>query len=137
MRISDWSSDVCSSDRGDEERRAGFENAGQHFESRYHLTLLYMPPVDQAGTAGRALVERSDDHKGRDWRQTLSAFVAETDRALDLLSGFMPEVRALDDGATLNYLHGTTSERRHFVEVPYTPMYLVGLPSVPPPPGGT
>src|SRR3546814_8396439 len=37
----------------DEERRAGFENAGQHFESRYHLTLLYMPPVDQADTAGQ------------------------------------------------------------------------------------
>ena len=34
----------------DEERRAGFENAGQHFESRYHLTLTYMPPADQAGS---------------------------------------------------------------------------------------
>src|SRR3546814_1765249 len=115
MRISDWSSDVCSSDllesateaelvaacarannvlkrfgSGwtlhfeaerrealaypdsifldaaswliDEERRAAFESAGAHFESRYHATLTFLPPPDQADTAGRALVERSEEH---------------------------------------------------------------------------
>ncbi|WP_326523209.1 conjugal transfer protein TrbE [Sphingomonas sp.] len=108
----------------DEERRAGFENAGQHFESRYHLTLTFMPPADQADTAGRALVERSDDHQGRDWRQALDAFVAETDRALDLFSGFMPDVQALDDAETLTFLHGTISTARHHVAMPETPMYL-------------
>jgi type IV secretion system protein VirB4 len=108
----------------DEERRAGFENAGQHFESRYHLTLTFMPPADQADSAGRALVERSDDTRGRDWRQALDAFVAETDRALDLFSGFMPEVRALDDAETLTFLHGTISTARNAVAVPDTPMYL-------------
>jgi type IV secretion system protein VirB4 len=108
----------------DEERRAGFENAGQHFESCYHLTLTFMPPADQADTAGRALVERSDDKQGRDWRQALDGFVAETDRALDLFSGFMPDVRALDDAETLTFLHGTISSRRHPVVVPETPMYL-------------
>jgi len=111
----------------DEERRAGFENAGQHFESRYHLTLTYLPPADQTDTAGRALVERSDDKQGRDWQQALDAFVAETDRALDLLSGFMPDVRALDDGETLTFLHGTISNRRHGVGVPETPIYLDGV----------
>src|SRR3546814_21050905 len=106
MRISDWSSDVCSSDRSateaelvaacarannvlkrfgsgwtlhfeaerrealgypdsafpdaaswlvDEERRASFENASAHFESRYHVTLTFLPPPDPADTAGRAL----------------------------------------------------------------------------------
>jgi type IV secretion/conjugal transfer VirB4 family ATPase len=108
----------------DEERRAGFEGAGAHFESRYHLTLTFMPPADQADTAGRAMVERSDDKRGRDWRQALDAFVAETDRALDLFSGFMPEVRALDDAETLTFLHGTISTARHAVAVPETPMYL-------------
>ncbi len=111
----------------DEERRAGFEAAGTHFESRYFLTLTFLPPPDQADAAGRALVERSDDARGRDWHQALAAFVAETDRALDLLAGFMPEVRALDDGETLTYLHGTISPRRHGVAVPETPMYLDGL----------
>jgi type IV secretion system protein VirB4 len=108
----------------DEERRAAFENAGSHFESRYHLTLTFMPPPDQADTAARALVERSNDHQGRDWRQALDAFIAETDRALDLLSGFMPDVRTLDDAETLTFLHGTISARRHPVAVPETPMYL-------------
>jgi type IV secretion system protein VirB4 len=111
----------------DEERRAGFEAAGQHFESRYYLTLTFLPSPDQADTAGRALVERSDDVAGRDWHQALAAFVAETDRALDLFAGFMPEIRALDDAETLTYLHGAISTRRHPVTVPETPMYLDGL----------
>lgn len=111
----------------DEERRAGFENAGAHFESRYHLTLTFMPPPDQADRAGRALVERSGDVKGRDWRQVLAAFIAESDRALDLLTGFMSEVRALDDAETLTFLHGAISERRHGVGVPETPIYLDAL----------
>lgn len=111
----------------DAERRAAFENADAHFESRYHATLTFLPPPDQADTAGRALVERSDDVKGRDWRQALASFVAETDRALDLFSGFMPEVRALDDSETLAFLHGTISTRRHDIGVPETPMYLDGL----------
>ena len=62
--------------------------------------------------------------KGRDWRHELASFTAETERALDLLAGLMPEVRALDDEETLTYLHGTVSTRRHVVGVPSTPMYL-------------
>jgi type IV secretion system protein VirB4 len=111
----------------DQERRGAFENAGRHFESIYFLTLTFMPPPDQADNAGRALVERSDDVKGRDWRQALAGFVAETDRALDLMSGFMPQVRALDDAETLSFLHGTISPRSVPVAVPETPIYLDGL----------
>jgi type IV secretion system protein VirB4 len=111
----------------DEERRASFEAAGAHFESRYHLTLTFLPPPDQADTAGRALVERADALQGRDWRQALATFVAETDRALDLFSGFMPEIAVLDDAESLAFLHGTISTRRHAVRVPETPMYLDGL----------
>lgn len=108
----------------DQERAAAFESAGAHYESRYYVTLTFLPPPDQADTAGRALVERSDDMKGRDWRQALASFIAETDRALDLCAGFMPEVRALTDAETLTYLHGTISTRRHAVAAPETPMYL-------------
>src|SRR3546814_17281338 len=43
----------------DEERRAAFDGRrGQHFESRYHLTLAYLPPADQVARAERALMER-------------------------------------------------------------------------------
>jgi len=111
----------------DEERRASFEAVSAHFESLHYLTLTFLPPADQVDSAGRALVERADDVRGRDWRQALAAFVAETDRALDLLSGFMPEVRPLDDAETLTFLHGTISGRRHLVAVPETPIYLDGI----------
>ncbi|MBV2147536.1 conjugal transfer protein TrbE [Sphingobium sp. AS12] len=108
----------------DGERQAAFEADGTHFESRYHLTLTWLPPADATDRAGRSLVERPDGDKERDWRGALESFVAETERVLDLLAGFMPEVRPLDDGATLTFLHGTISDRRHAVAAPETPMYL-------------
>jgi type IV secretion/conjugal transfer VirB4 family ATPase len=111
----------------DEERRAAFESAGRHHESLYHLTLTFMPPPDQEERAARVLVEREHERKGRDWRGALAAFVAETDRALDLLSGLMPEVRALGDEEILTYLHGAVSTRRHPLAVPETPFYLDAL----------
>lgn len=122
----------------DEERRAHFDGRkGQHFESRYHLTLCYMPPADQVSRAERALLERAAPQEGRDWRQELRAFIAETQRLSDLLSGFMPEVRALDDSETLTFLHGCISPKRHPVAVPATPMYLDGLLVDTPLSGGT
>ncbi|HKY82837.1 conjugal transfer protein TrbE [Novosphingobium mathurense] len=112
----------------DEERRAHFDGRrGQHFESRYHLTLCYLPPADQVSRAERALLERETPQQDRDWRQELRGFIAETDRVLDLLSGFMAEVRALDDAETLTFLHGRISAGRHPVVVPETPMYLDAL----------
>ncbi|TIN14249.1 MAG: conjugal transfer protein TrbE, partial [Mesorhizobium sp.] len=41
-----------------------------------------------------------------------------------LFSGFMSEVRVLDDAQTLTYLHGTISPRRHPIMAPETPIYL-------------
>jgi len=111
----------------DAERRAAFENESAQYESRYFLSLTFMPTPDQADRAERAFVERSTGSPGRDWGQALGQFVAETDRALDLLSGFMPEVRALDDGELLTFLHGCISERAHPVAIPETPIYLDAL----------
>ncbi len=111
----------------DQERRAAFEGGGHHYESRYHLTLAYLPPPDTQARAESALVERDREEKGRDWRQEVAAFHTETERVLDLLSGFMPEVRGLDDAETLTYLHGTISTKRHPVAVPESPVYLDGL----------
>ncbi len=111
----------------DEERRAAFEGKVAHFESGYHLTLLFMPPPDSQARAENALVDSHHSEGERDWRQELARFRDETDRVLDLLSGLMPEVRALDDAETLTYLHSTISIRRHPVAVPETPMYLDGI----------
>ena len=111
----------------DEERRAAFEGKVAHFESRYHLTLLFMPPPDGQAQAESALMDTGRKGEGRNWRQELARFLDETDRVLDLLSGFMSEVRALDDAETLTFLHGTISAKRHPVAVPETSLYLDGL----------
>ena len=123
----------------DEERRAAFEEpesrsgSGRggaplarrgHFESACHLTLLWLPPADPARRAERTFVESAQGGKGRDWRQELAAFVAETERVLDLLADLMPEVEALGDGETLTWLHGRISTTRHPVAVPEMPMHL-------------
>lgn len=112
----------------DEERRAAFDGRrGEHFESAAHLTFYYLPPPDQVRRAEESLIERAGPSRGRDWRKDLQAFVAASDRILDLLAGFMPEARPLDDEETLTFLHGCVSDRRHRVAVPETPMYLDGV----------
>ncbi|CDX53897.1 Conjugal transfer protein TrbE [Mesorhizobium plurifarium] len=111
----------------DEERRAAFEGKVAHFESRYHLTSVFMPAPDSQARAASALVDSHRSGAARDWRAELAWFSDETNRVLDLLSGFMPDVRVLDDAETLTYLHSTISTRRHPVAVPETPMYLDGV----------
>ncbi len=110
----------------DEERRAAFEAEGAHYESHYFLTLVFLPPADASEAAGRKLVE-SETPAARDWRASLAAFVAETERVLDLFAGFMPEICALSSEETLTYLHNCISPHRHLVAVPETPMYLDAL----------
>lgn len=115
----------------DEERRAAFEGKVAHFESRYHLTLVFLPPPDVQARTENVLLDRNRKESGtdasRDWPRELVGFREETDRVLDLLSGFLPEIRALDDAETLTFLHGTISTKRHRVAVPEVPMYLDGV----------
>ena len=107
----------------DAERRAQFEEEGAHFESRYYLTLLWLPPADDAARAEAWLYENRAQ-PGADWRAALASFIDRSDRVLALIEGFMPEAAWLDDGETLTYLHACISTRRQRVRVPETPMYL-------------
>ena len=110
----------------DEERRAAFEQAGSHFESGYHLTMVYLPPEESRARAAKLLYENTPT-SGVDWRERLAAFVAETDRVFDLLDGVMPEIAWLDDSETLTYLHATISTRRYRIGVPEVPFHLDAL----------
>lgn len=107
----------------DAERRAQFEEEGAHFENRYYLTLVWLPPADDAARAEAWLYEGRSREKS-DWRGTLAAFVDRTDRVLALIEDFMPEAAWLDDSDTLTYLHSCISTRRQRVRVPETPMHL-------------
>ena len=110
----------------DAERRAQFEEASSHFESAYFLTLVWMPPADDASRAERWLYEGAEDG-GADPREHLTSFITRTDSLLGLLDGFMPEANWLSDEEILTYLHSTISTRLQRVRVPETPMYLDAL----------
>jgi type IV secretion/conjugal transfer VirB4 family ATPase len=108
----------------DVERRAQFEQEGAHFESSYFLTLLYLPPPEEAGRTERFLYEGRDRDGDADAREVQRGFVDRTERVLGLIEGFMPELKWLDDAETLTYLHSTVSTRRQRVRVPEIPMHL-------------
>ena len=107
----------------DAERKAQFEEEGTHFESRYFLTLLWLPPPEDAARAESWLYE-GRSHQAINWGDILKSFIDRTDRILALIESFMPEVRWLDDEETLTYLHSCVSSKRQSVRVPETPMYL-------------
>ncbi len=109
----------------DQERRAAFEAAGTHHESRYHLTFLYLPPPERAQRAERLFYQRETRPSVEAGAFAhLAWFETETERALEMLSTILPEAEALDDAETLAFLHGTISGHRHPITVPSPPTYL-------------
>ena len=98
----------------DAERRAQFEEEGAHFESGYFLTLVWLPPAEDAARAEAWLYE-GRTREGADWRAALVGFLDRTDRVLALIEGFMPEACWLDDPETLTYLHSCVSPRHQAV----------------------
>ena len=107
----------------DAERCAQFEEAGAHFESAYFLTLVWMPPADDASRAEGWLLENAPDRSTKP-QDLVSSFVSRAERLIDLLDWFMPEIAWLSDAETLTYLHSTVSTRRQSVRVPEVPMHL-------------
>jgi len=105
------------------ERAAQFAEEGAHFESVYFLTLVWMPPAEDAARAENWLYEGKAG-KGVDPRELLAGFIDRSDRILRLVEGFFPEIAWLDDRETLTFLHSTVSTKRQTVRVPETPMYL-------------
>jgi type IV secretion system protein TrbE len=110
----------------DQERAAQFAEEGAHFESGYFLTLLWMPPAEDAARAESWLYEGKAE-KGINPKELLDLFIDRTDRLLRLIEGFVPEVAWLDDSETLTYLHSCVSTRAHRVRVPEVSMHLDAL----------
>lgn len=110
----------------DRERREQFAEEGAHFESSYYLTLLWMPPAEDAARAEGWLYE-GRSRAGVDPWEVLASFTDRSNRVLQLIEGFVPEVGWLDDPQTLTYLHSTISTKRQRVRVPETPMHLDAL----------
>ena len=119
----------------DEERKARFRQAGAHFESRYFLTLVYLPPAERTGKLEGLFVEGRASRR-LDWRAELDGFVDRSDRLLALVQGVMPLASWLDDAATLSFLHGAISVGRQGVRAPEIPMQLDALLATEPLDGG-
>jgi type IV secretion system protein VirB4 len=126
----------------DRERRAGFREAGAHYESSYYLTFTWQVPGDRReraaaffyddGALGKEPVREEQTALSRE----LHHFQKSVAEIVDILSGVFPEVGWLDDDQTLSYLHSTVSTHRHPVRAPETPMYLDALlPDMPFAPG--
>lgn len=110
----------------DLERAQQFAEEGAHFESIYYLTLLWLPPQQDAARAERWLYEGS--HKsGSHATEQVRHFTDRTQRLLHLIESIMPEARWLDDGETLSYLHSCISTKAQTVRVPEVPMHLDAL----------
>jgi type IV secretion system protein TrbE len=69
---------------------AQFEEEGAELDNRYFLTLLWLPPAEDAARAETWLYENRAQ-AGADWRGALTGFIDRTDRLLALIEGFMPE----------------------------------------------
>jgi type IV secretion/conjugal transfer VirB4 family ATPase len=111
----------------DTERKLFFQS-GQHYESVYYFTLVYLPPPEKQNQFESFFFQKDEAKK-----QILSSdmyesffknFMTETERIYYLLSEQIPECRILTDEETLTYLHSTVSEKHHKVVLPEIPMYL-------------
>ena len=117
----------------DQERRGTFVEEGAHFESRYALTFLFLPPEEATNRREGLLYETSDQsRKLVDYHEHLNSFIAETDRAIDLLGNILNVAVPFNDEETLTFLHSTISTKHHKVRVPDIPAYIDAiLPDVP------
>lgn len=113
----------------DEERKTVFETTGTRFESRYFMTLAWLPPAERQGKLERVLFEGGDAPANTqvDYRLHLERFVQETDQLLALIETMTPYAQWLSDEDTLTYLHDCISDRAHRVAVPETPFHLDAL----------
>lgn len=67
----------------DAERKAGFEEAGSHYESSYYLSFAWLPPAEETARMGNWFYE-GRAHAGVDPHLILANFIDRTDRVLAL-----------------------------------------------------
>ncbi|MDQ2694374.1 MAG: hypothetical protein M3Z21_03155, partial [Pseudomonadota bacterium] len=108
----------------DEERRGQYQAIGAHFESRYVLTVTYLPPPSVESRLSSLFVSGADTV--RDAWGMLVAFRAALDGIEDLLSARLSLAR-LDSEALLSHLHRAITGLDHPVRVPAIPCYLDAL----------
>ncbi len=111
----------------DAERKDAFEGQGDHYESVYYLTILYLPPREAVTQLSKFFISKPIKGPQENYTKSLEFFITTTDRLFDILKDFMFESSFLDDEETLTFLHSTISHKYHRVSVPDIPAYLDGV----------
>jgi type IV secretion system protein VirB4 len=94
----------------DRERREQFREEGAHFESGYYLTLLWMPPAEEAARAEGWLYEGKASTGASIPRNCSNLRRSHRPRAASG-RGIRARGSWLDDAETLTYLHSTVSTK--------------------------
>lgn len=107
--------------------RKDFFQAGNHYESRYYFTLVYLPPSDRINRIEEWFTKRDERKEMIAYEKHRKTFDVEVERIVKLFKDVMPEARPLDHEETLTYLHSCVSLKNHPVQMPKIPMYLDGI----------
>lgn len=105
----------------DDERREYFSQ-GNHYESTYYFTLVYIPPFEAQNKLLRFLFEAPKNSNSVE--EYGKYFIAESNKIFGHFAEILPEAEFLTDDETLTYLHSCISEKYHPVKTPEIPMYL-------------
>ena len=109
----------------DAERSEFFKNT-THFENRYFLTLIYLPPADVAAKVAELFYE-GDNRKSKNFADYLKHFEQERRRIENLMTTVLPELSLLKTDELLTYLHSCVSPKWHPIKMPESPVYLDAL----------
>lgn len=107
-------------------RRSEAFRSNQHYETRYFLSLIFMPPRErETKLAGKFINSSNED--GINYHRVLEGFRSRVKQTVDLLSRHFPEAQILTESELLTYLHSTISSKNHPIKMPPVPMYLDAL----------
>jgi type IV secretion/conjugal transfer VirB4 family ATPase len=108
-----------------DEERKNFFAAGNHYETKYYCTLLYLPPPEATERLQHFFIERNVAEQTQETYAThLKTFLTESGRIFNLFGEYLAEAALLDDEETLSYLHSCISPKKYRVKVPEIAMYL-------------
>jgi len=99
----------------EQERKEGFQNYGEHFDSSYYLTFVFKPEPELKQKVTRVFFTEVSYEKAQD--EMMDLFVKEVKRVTGILENRLL-LRPLTYKETVGYLHSTVSLRRFEFALP-------------------
>ncbi|MGL5932239.1 MAG: ATPase [Cetobacterium sp.] len=107
----------------DTERYKHFKS-GNHFESEYYLTFVYLTPLDNRKKLGDIFVKKRESTK-KDLDEVVERFKKEFGEIYELLKEIFLEIYPLNDEEIYTYLHSCVSQYEiEEVKIPTVPSYM-------------